>query len=444
MNGRREAVRVPDYRDARSALRELFSQLMRELDIGRALDLVTPQVDRFLRDRDGAGGPPPRLVAFGKASVPMTGWFLDGRGVTAEDGVLSAPGGPARGWRGIRVFTGGHPVPNEDSLRAGARALQIARAATQSHRVVFLVSGGGSALLESPIRPTMGLDDLRRLNEILVSCGADIVEVNVVRKHLSAVKGGRLAEAAYPARQLTVYVSDVPEGRDSSVASGPTMPDASTLEDLRGIVAKYSLLEKLPETITSILNDPTLPETPKPGDRFFENSQWICVLENRHAIDAARRLAAHQGWETAVDTSVDDADVGVAAGHLLDRLRRLRAAANDRPVCVISGGELSSPVLGRGIGGRNQAFVLECAVRIAGERITVLSAGTDGVDGNSPAAGAVADGSTLDRARSLRMDPADYGARSDSYSFFKRLGDDITCGPTQNNVRDIRVLVSWP
>lgn len=424
-------------------LRELFSQVMRELDIPSSLDRAKTSVGSFIEQSGSSIGFRPRLIAFGKAAVPMTDWFLDAYDVSGVDGVVSALDcGPHRR-PAVRYLSGGHPVPNRGSLRAGRRALAIAQAAAEDHVVVFLVSGGGSALLEWPIRSAIGLDDIRHLNKTLVSCGADIVEINVVRKHLSAVKGGRLAEAAFPARQLTLYLSDVPEGRESSVASGPTMPDDSTLDDLRGIAAKYDLLRELPPGVASLLSDPTLPETPKTGRQCFERSQWICVLQNRHAIAAATRFARKRGWPAVVDTSVDDMDVCVAAERLVERLRELRTASSDDIVCVISGGELSSPVRGRGTGGRNQAFVLECARRIAGQRIAVLSAGTDGIDGNSPAAGAVADGSTLGRARSLDMDPSDYLARADAYSFFKRLNDDVTCGPTQNNVRDIRVLVAW-
>ncbi|MFQ5511617.1 MAG: glycerate kinase [Candidatus Krumholzibacteriia bacterium] len=422
----------------------LFTNILRALDIRHASEAVRTQVDGSLRGRADEAQKPTHLITFGKAAVPMAEWFLDARDFQVVDGVVSAPDCQGYSWPGIRCFRGGHPVPNDASVRAGEMALNIARTATEDHVVVFLISGGGSALLEAPVDPTISLRDLQHLNDALVTCGAGIVEINVVRKHLSAVKGGRLAAAAFPAGQLTLYVSDVPEGQDSSVASGPTMPDDSTLDDLRRIIARHNLETQLPDSVRSLLHNPTLPETPKPGDRCFAASKWICVLANRHAIDAAGRFTEKQGWQTTVDTSVDDMDVGVAASRLLDRLRCLQDAERGKPVCVISGGELSSPVRGDGVGGRNQAFVLECVRRIAGERIAVLSAGTDGIDGNSPAAGAVADGTTLERARSLRMDPADCLARSDSHTFFKLLDDDITCGPTQNNVRDIRVLVSWP
>ncbi|MEJ2721189.1 MAG: DUF4147 domain-containing protein [bacterium] len=431
---------MPETKNGKAILRNLFAHVMRELDISRVLDRIRPRIDGHI---ESGGRLPTRLIAFGKAAVPMSEWLLGEYGPGVVQGVLCAPDSPSREWPGIRCFRGGHPVPNQDSLRAGRAALEMAHAAGEGDLVVFLISGGGSALFESPLRPLIGLDDLRRLNHVLVTCGADIVEINVVRKHVSAVKGGRLAEAAYPARQLTLYISDVPDGYASSVASGPTMPDESTLDDLRGVISTHGLEDKLPAALGSLLGDPALPETPKPGEVCFSNSKWICVLENRHAIDEAVRFAEDKGWRTVVDSSVDDADVGAAAEYLLERLRRLGDSVSNGPVCVVSGGELSSPVWGDGTGGRNQAFVLDCVRRVSGERITVLSAGTDGIDGNSPAAGAVADGSTVDRARSHGMDPAEYYARSDSYSFFKRLGDDITCGATRNNVRDIRVLVLW-
>ena len=420
-------------------LRRLFEHVLSELDVDGAMRAVGRQVDDIL----GRDPKPIRLVTFGKAGVPMTDWFLGERGDAVVEGLAAVPECKTTNPR-VRCYAAGHPVPNGRSLRAGADALEMMHRATRDDDVVFLISGGGSALLEAPVYPSLSLDDMRLLNDVLVSCGADIVEMNIVRKHLSALKGGRLAEAAYPARQLTLFISDVPEGCESSVASGPTMPDESTLVDFHEVLLKYRLEEKLPPRVRSLIEGRTLPETPKPGDRCFERAHWISVLENRHALEAAKRFAEKRGWQVVIDTSVDDARLSVAADHLLGRLRELRAASSDRPVCVISGGELSSPRLGRGGGGRNQAFVLECVPRIAGERVAVISAGTDGIDGNSPAAGAVADGTTLARARGGGMDPTEYGAQSDSYSFFKRLGDDMTCGPTHNNVRDLRVLVAMP
>jgi hydroxypyruvate reductase len=423
-------------------LRDLFAHVMREIEVGRALARLAPRIDAIVRGGDGLVESPIHLIAVGKAAVPMTEWFLNAYGSAVVDGVLCAPASTSRMHPRIRCFSGGHPVPNAESLRAGSAALEVARAAGERDLVVFLVSGGGSALLEAPVLPTISLDDVQHVNETLVSCGADIVEVNEVRKRLSAVKGGRLARAAHPARQLTLYVSDVPRGRDASVASGPTMPNDSAPGALETVMSRYDLGRRLPERVLFAMDAAASRNAPGKSDPCFDRSEWLCVLENAHALDAAASFARARGWRAAVDTSVDDADVGSAAGDLLERLSKMDEEEGGAPSCLVSGGELSSPVRGAGVGGRNQAFVLECVPRIAGRPVAVLSAGTDGVDGNSPAAGAVADGTTADRAGALDMDPADYLLRSDSYSFFKRLGDDVTCGPTGNNVRDIRVLVA--
>jgi hydroxypyruvate reductase len=236
-----------------------------------------------------------------------------------------------------------------------------------------------------------------------------------------------LAAAAWPARQVTLFVSDVPAGRDSTVASGPTMPDESTVAECREIMARYQM--PLPATYRR-----DIPETPKPGDGYFDRSRYLALLSNQDGTVALADLARERGWRVEVDTSCDDWPLERAADHLLARLRAMPA-----PACVVSGGELSCPVTGNGIGGRNQAFVLYCAMQTTGERIAALSAGTDGADGNSPAAGAVSDGETCGRG----LDARDFYVRSDAYSFFAALGDAIVTGPTGNNVRDLRLLVKY-
>jgi hydroxypyruvate reductase len=277
----------------------------------------------------------------------------------------------------------------------------------------------------------------------LVTGGANIVEMNVLRKHLSAIKGGRLAERAHPARQMTLYVSDVPPDHPSTVASGPTMPDESTVEDCYEIASRLQLMERFPESIRKMFTERSIRETPKPGDEAFSNSSWHCLLDNQSAIDELESAARARQWHVEADLSVDDWPVAKAANHLLRRLERMRQENPGRTVALLTGGELSCPVTGAGLGGRNQAFVLDCVPKISGKNIAVLSAGTDGIDGNSPAAGAVADSSTLHRAQDLGLDPEDFERRSDSFHFFERLGDSLISGPTGNNVRDIRLLVAW-
>ncbi len=313
----------------------------------------------------------------------------------------------------------------------------------EQYLVVFLLSGGGSAICEKPVSDEISFDDMVEWFRLLVTCGADIVAMNILRKHFSAIKGGRLAAQAHPARQLTLYVSDVPPEQPSTVASGPTMPDESTVADCHITIENLGIRERLPAPIRRMLDENRVPETPKPGDEAFAHSDWHCLLDNFDAVDAIRRRCEDAGWETVVDFAVDDLPVSEAADILLERLRALKKEAGDSPAAVLTGGELSSPVTGDGRGGRNLAFVLDCVEKIAGERIAVVSAGTDGVDGNSPAAGAVADGETLNRAQALGMDPADYYRRSDSYSFFEKLDDALVTGPSGNNVRDVRLLIAW-
>jgi hydroxypyruvate reductase len=317
----------------------------------------------------------------------------------------------------------------------------MAAGATPDTMFLFLISGGGSALLDKPLFDDISIDDLAAFNRLLVTCGADIYEMNALRKHFSAVKGGRLALAAQPGRQATIYVSDVPADKPSTVASGPTMPDESSVAECRAIAARYGMIERLPAAYAARLGSGDLPETPKPGDTRFAGSRYYAVLSNQDGIDALKRLSERRGWQTAIDVSCDDWALPRAADYLLEKLRGLRGQAGGT-VCLISGGELSCPVTGSGIGGRNAAFALYCAAKIAGQPLAVMSAGTDGIDGNSPAAGAVAVGDTVARASVLGLDPAESFRQSDSYTFFAELGDEIVTGPTGNNVRDLRMLVA--
>ena len=347
---------------------------------------------------------------------------------------------------GSDTILGGHPYPNEESVRAARQAVALANQLGRDDLFVCLLSGGGSAICEEPLHPEISLDDLRAFYEVLVTCGANIVEMNILRKHLSRIKGGRLAQAAAPARQLTLYVSDVPPGEPSTVASGPTMPDESTCGDAYATAESLEIVPQLPTSVRRRFEDRTLTETPKVGDPAFERSKWFCLLDNLAALDRLEDRARGFGWVVERDLSVDDQPVRDAAVSLIDRLQALRSKSPQRTVAVTTGGELSSPVTGDGMGGRNQAFVLWAARVLAerGMRATVLSAGTDGIDGNSPAAGAIADETTIHRAEARGMDAADFDQRSDAYRFFERLGDLIVTGPTGNNVRDIRMLVAGP
>jgi glycerate 2-kinase len=432
--------------EAKDELRKAFSHVLERVRPVRAMERGVPLVSAALADRQRRGGTvrPARIVALGKAGLPMLDALLSSVGLPPVTGVVATPNPDDRQRPGIQVFHGGHPLPNRASLQAAGVALELVRDASEEDLVLYLVSGGGSAALELPLRSEVSLEDLAGAYGILGSCGARITEVNTVRKHLSAVKGGRLARVAAPSRQITLYISDVPRGRDSSVASGPTMPDESTIEDAYRMAARHELLERLPASIARTLRDRALEETPKPGDVIFDRSEWHCLLSSEDAVEAAADYARTSGWSYVVSGSVEDLSVEEAAASLLAQLAALRSqAASAAAVCVIVAGELRSPVRGPGAGGRSQSFVLECVSRIAGRRIAVLSAGTDGIDGNSTAAGAVADGGSLSRGRAAGLDAARHLADSDSNAYFRALGDDVVTGPTGTNVRDLMILLEW-
>jgi glycerate 2-kinase len=273
-----------------------------------------------------------------------------------------------------------------------------------------------------------------------VHSGASIGEINAIRKHLSAIKGGRLALAASPARQVSLLVSDVPDNTPDALASGPTMPDSSSAEDCYAIAAKYGLLEKLPASVNELFHRRALEETPKSDDPAFHNSRWCTVLSNQTATDAAAAIAKREGFSVEVDNSCDDWDYARAADYLLNRLQELRQKSPR--VCLVSGGEVTVKVSNGGVGGRNQQFALACAEKINGEKITVLSAGTDGIDGNSTAAGAVVDGTTFTRAKAQGLEIQAALQKFDANPLFNAIGDAVITGPTGNNVRDLRILLA--
>lgn len=385
-------------------------------------------------------------IAIGKASVAMAFGLAESLEPDFQArGIVVAPIAAADLPEGFRSIIAGHPVPDEGSFAAARAILDLLASATERTLVFFLVSGGGSALVELPLDAPVTLEDMQALNRALVTCGASIDEINAVRKHLSAVKGGRLAVAASPAMKITLAVTDVPEGQESALASGPTLPDPTTVADACDVVRRYNLLSKFPSSIRTRFEHPeSIPETPKVADPAFDPRRSVFrILLGRHELfHAAHHASESRGFLTFCDNTTDNWPIEKAVDFLLAQLAALKESNPGKSVAVIADGEVSSPVTGNGIGGRNLAFVLDCVKKIAGKKIAVLSAGTDGVDGSSPAAGAVADGETWSRAQSLGLDPADYFRRSDSYTFFCQLGDAIETGPTGNNLRDLRILIA--
>jgi glycerate 2-kinase len=427
--------------------REIFCNTLAALDIPRVMELKLSLAGSTLilenTAVDLAACSSIFVVAIGKAAHAMAAGL---RSFLPDSypfrGVVAAPTKPEAPISGLEYFVAGHPDPNEASWRSAEAILALLRDADERSVVFFLLSGGGSALTELPIIPGMRLEDLQAANHALVTCGAPIEAMNTVRRHLSAVKGGRLARAAARATKITLAITDVPVGKEHALASGPTVPDPSTIADTLRIVDQYDLRKKFPAGLIRWLDAGGIPETPKPGDPAFRKAHFQLLLGMHDLFHAAHHASEARGYVTCCDNSTDDWPVGDAADALLKKLEQWQGENPGQRVALIADGELSSPVTGNGIGGRNSAFVLSCVEKISGRSITVLSAGTDGMDGNSPAAGAVADGETFVRARALGLDPAAAFRQSDAYTFFEKLGDAVLTGPTGNNLRDLRILLA--
>jgi len=428
----------------RETAREIFQHALREASIPRAFARHVHCERGILRVCDDLydlnSYSRVFVVSIGKAGHTLAE-ALEAQVGSRLEGIVASSVDPSSQIHGFRYFRGGHPTPNADSLRAAEAILKSLNPQTASSLVIFMLSGGGSAIAEKPIDDEISLEDLVATYRALVLSGAPIAEINAVRKHLSAVKGGRLAQAAYPAQQVSLLVSDVPDNALDALASGPTMPDSTSVADCYAVLEKHRLLEQFPQSVRELFQRHALEETPKSDDPAFVRARWWPVLSNQTAVEEAGVAATRLGFAVDVDNSCDDWDYQRAANYLLERLRKLRQSVSR--ICLISGGEVTVKVTNGGVGGRNQQFALYCAQKIAGENITVLSAGTDGIDGNSPAAGAVADGTTGERAQTAGFDPATALGSFNAYPLFDGLGDAILTGPTGNNVRDLRILLAY-
>jgi hydroxypyruvate reductase len=436
---------VGDLIQLRNAAREIFDAALRAVNAGdavrRAISLIGSNLAVYDREIE-LRNHPIYAIAIGKAATPMAVALEAQLGPHFIKGVISAPliagcAIPSDRWQ---RFDGGHPLPNEESLRAAAAAFALLDQANEEHaNVIFLISGGGSAMMEWPISSDITLDDIRAANKVLVNCGADITEINAVRRAFSAVKGGRLAERALNCQQVTLIVSDVPLGEQSIVASGPSSPAPSTARYTSTILERYKLRRLMPPRVVKAIESATTSSKPK------EAPHWSFVLlTNQDAIAAALDAAISMGFAAEIAYQIPDLPIEEGVTALNDQLAAMRVRhGSDKSLCSISGGEFSCPVRGEGVGGRNLETALRLAL-LAGdqEEFIALCAGTDGIDGNSPAAGAIADHTTVARAKALGLDAEDFLKRSDSYTFFHALGDEVVTGPTGTNVRDVRILIT--
>jgi hydroxypyruvate reductase len=370
------------------------------------------------------------------------GFYLNRLGLSADRlcGLAVARHGYGRPTRIVDMVEAGHPIPDAAGLAAAEGALALADRAGPEDLVLVLMSGGASA---NWIAPAAGISfaDKQAVTRALLKCGAHIGEINCVRKHLSRIKGGRLARHAFPAKVVTVAISDVPGDDPAVIGSGPTVPDPSTLAEARAIVAKYRL--DLPAAVTRALSDPAN-ETPKPGDKVFAAATFALAARPADALAAAEAAAKSAGYEVvSLGDRVEGEARDVAAAHGA-LARDLRAAG--RRAVIMSGGELTVTIRGRGRGGPNQEYALALAMALAGmPGVAAIAGDTDGTDGGagsaSDPAGAYVEGGTVTRAQSLGLDPAVFLADNDSTGFFTRLGDLLEPGPTYTNVNDFRAIV---
>ena len=415
------------------------------------------------------------VIALGKAASPMLEVLLNRmkrrkglRGICCSNQLPKK-----RSWR-FRYFEGGHPVPNEESFTAARAALVMLRKARKDTLIFFLISGGGSAMFDLPIDPKISLDDTIAFHQLLLASGAPISEVNTLRKHFSAVKGGRLAIAAPDAAKISLLVPDVPLRSLDALSSGPTSPDHSTVAEVRELLDKYHLAPKLPASIRTFFEREDLPESPgnkgwRPpffpkisihgfsparsitaaasmsGEETpFRDSVFEILLSSHDLAENARTLAEKAGFHVVVDNTCDDWDYADAARYLMERFDALRAV--HPRLCLISVGEVTVTMdRTPGAGGRNQQFVMACALELEsypGERLTVLSAGSDGIDGNTQSAGAVADPTTVTRAHAFGFHLKSSLAAFDACPMFTALGDAVVTGPTGQNLRDLRLLLA--
>lgn len=373
-----------------------------------------------------------RVLGLGKASAAMTLSLTDLLSGHATRGLLIPKQAPVQLPGGFNLQPGGHPIPDENSLKAGQKAFDLANSLCENDILICLLSGGGSALMTLP-HPGISLDDLRALTYSLLACGARVDEINTLRRHLDQLKGGGLARLASPARVVSLVLSDVVDNPLEAIASGPTAPDPSTREDALGVLEKYSLLGKVPKTIISCLE--MAPETPKPGDTLFERVKNVIVGSNALAAESAQSQARSEGFHPVW---LGDGWQGEARTVGRELSQRVKSASEPRPFCLIAGGETTVTLRGGGRGGRNQELALASVRELAGAKeVMLVSLATDGEDGPTDAAGAVATGNTLRRGSRMGLSPEKFLEINDAYRYFDALEDLIKIGPTGTNVNDL-------
>ncbi len=386
------------------------------------------------------------IIGGGKASAPMAGAVEGLLGRRVAGGAVVVKYGHGEPLERTEIYEAGHPVPDEAGLAGAQHIMEVLSKTGEKDLIICLLSGGGSALLPLPVEGVT-LEEKQEMTRLLLACGADIRETNTVRKHISRIKGGQLARAAYPSPVVNLILSDVIGDDLDVIASGPTVPDRSTFSDMMAVLNKYKLMNQTPRSIIEYMHQGLagrVPETPKPGDPVFSRVLNRIVGSNIMALQAAAQEAATRGYRTLILSSSIDGEAREISRMHAAIAREIRTTGNplQPPACVISGGETTVTMTGRGLGGRNMELALAAAPIIEGiEDLLILSAGTDGTDGPTDAAGAWVDGATLIRARKLGLDHRQDLRDNNSYPFFQALGDLLITGPTRTNVMDIRLIL---
>jgi glycerate 2-kinase len=394
-----------------------------------------------------------RILGMGKACIPMAVAVYDMLVDCITDGLLvvktqpstSSPSSSSPVPVPFPIIKSSHPIPDERSQHAGSAIKTFLLDSRSDDLVICLISGGSSALVVSPV-PDVDLPDIQMMTRLLLACGANIQEINTLRKHLDDIKGGGLARCAYPARLLTLVLSDVLGDPLETIASGPAYPDPSTYQDAWNLLVKYHLTEQLPDRIIRIINhglQGQRAETPKPGDLIFRRVHHVIVGNNRMAAQAALRQAKQEGFHSQLLTSSLQGEARQAGIFLASIARELSFANSPlrSPSCMVVGGETTVTLAGNGLGGRNQELALGAVNHLAAlSNILLVTLATDGEDGPTDAAGAVVTGETLERAQNAALNPQEYLKNNDSYDFFSNLNDLLVTGPTQTNVNDLVLL----
>jgi len=386
------------------------------------------------------------VVGMGKAAASMAKAIEEILGDKLTQGIVNVKYGHTAPLDKIKTNEAAHPVPDEAGIAGSKEIIELLKQTGDKDLVICLISGGGSALLPSPAGD-LTLEDKQGVTKALLECGANIHEINSIRKQISAVKGGRLAEHVYPSTLISLILSDVIGDDLDVIASGPTVPDTHTFHDCRNIIQKYKLDERVPKRVIEYIEkgcDGEIEDTPKADSPVFKRTQNTIVGSNIIAVNAAKEKAEKLGYNSIIlSTFIHGETEEVAKVHTAI-CKEIISSGNPvkKPACIISGGETTVTIEGKGQGGRNQEFVLAAAIDIEGlDNTIVLSGGTDGNDGPTDAAGAIADGTTIHRAGELGLNAYQYLCENNSYNFFKPLGDLLITGPTNTNVMDLRVLL---